>query len=139
MSRGTIQHRAAVFLAALQLALSLGLPLDLVLCSTARGHVAIESAVGDDCCPGHDDSATDRRSTSDPDCDGCTDTRISRTLLQRDASAAAHLVAPAHVLIVALPPTDSGFAARAGEPSGSGNAPAPPIALSTRRSVVLVV
>ncbi len=138
MVRGTIQHRAAVFLAALQLALSLGLPLDLVLCSTTRGHVAIESAVGDDCCPGHDDTAPGRRSSSDRDCDGCTDTPISRTLLQRDAQVDGHLVAPAHVLVVVVPVSDPGLAPSADEPWGATSPPRPS-ALTARRSVVLVV
>lgn len=62
----------AIASAALQLALSLGLTADLVVCTATSGHAAVESAYSADCC---DDHLLPEGVRADDDC-GCVDTPI---------------------------------------------------------------
>ena len=70
------RHRlGAALSAALQLALSFGLTANLVFCTDAAGHAAVESAYSADCCGDHVLPEGARRLAGDEDC-GCVDTPI---------------------------------------------------------------
>jgi hypothetical protein len=68
------RHRlGAAVSAALQLALSFGLTANLVFCTDAAGHAAVESAYSADCCGDH--VLPGGAGAGDEDC-GCVDTPI---------------------------------------------------------------
>ena len=75
------QRLAAVFSAALQLALSFGLGADLVFCTGAGGHVAVESAYSADCCDPHALPDGLQRTAGNGDC-GCIDTPILQSAIE---------------------------------------------------------
>lgn len=99
--RRAMTRWAAVGLTALQLVLSVALSLNLVVCSAANGHVAIESAVADDCCA--DEHTTSPAISRAPECGGCTDVPLSKTLVQRNEST-DHTVAARPVVWTSLLP-----------------------------------
>lgn len=127
----------AVFFALLQVAVTLGTAANLVFCSTASGHVAVESAFDEDCCPEPPLFGAFSIVGADDHC-GCVDT----PLLQSPVEARSRLalwVPQAHSGV--LP----GFAALdlAGASSDNGartDHPLTPEQLrAARRSVVLLV
>lgn len=76
------RHRlGAVLSAALQLALSFGLTANLVFCTDAAGHAAVESAYSADCCADHVLPEGVRRLAGEDDC-GCIDTPIFQSPVQ---------------------------------------------------------
>lgn len=126
---------------ALQIALSFGLALNLVVCRGTGGHVAVESALSD-CCTGHAPGGPEQGSAqlvaADSDCDGCTDTPLLQTAIQRERGSKDTLTRGPRLLLVAtrltsLRPAPSVFVTR-----DTHGAPPAPLA-SVRRSVVLVV
>jgi hypothetical protein len=82
--RRAVARRAAVGLTALQLVLTVALSLNLVVCSAADGHVAVESALADDCCA--DEHSAAPVVSRGPECGGCTDVPLAKTLIQRNES-----------------------------------------------------
>jgi hypothetical protein len=137
MIRGNAHRRAAVFVAAFHLALSFGLGINLVVCRSGNGHVAVESAL-EDCCPGYGLPERNQSLVPTSDCDGCTDTPLLQPVLQRNASSDREMVpAPELFSLGSLPSVRPG-------PSTVGvmladGATIPTVALSTRRSIVLLV
>jgi hypothetical protein len=132
------RHRLpAVLCAALQLALSLAVTADLVLCTEASGDVAVESAFSAECCDGHALPEGLRSKLDRDDC-GCTD----RPLLQGPVEVRSRLEQPVDapplaVGVVGASP-DVGPLASTWSPSGRWS-PAKASALVARRSVVLIV
>jgi hypothetical protein len=109
-----------------------------VICSSASGHVAIESALADDCCgAAHDPTPAVSRG---PDCGDCTDVPLGKTLVQRNEST-DHTASARPQLSASLlpPPVDAATrprpAASPHEPAVAGRPPA----LLALRAVVLVV
>jgi len=132
--------RGAVFAAGIQLVLSFALSLNLVVCSSATGHVAVESAF-DDCCSGHAVSdSIGSRAHSQEDCGGCTDRPLVETLLQRETRCDRSPLAPPQLMAPSMGATEFqsaspaiytvGLRQRATSQSGE---------LTARRSIVLLV
>lgn len=137
MIRRTAHSRTVLLVAALQLGLSFGLVLNLVVCRSASGHVAIESALTD-CCTNDPLSEPSRSLLPSSECDGCTDTPLLQTVLQRDSGSNRGLLPPPRLLSVGSPlptlrPAPPTVAVR------SANGAPPALALSAHRSVVLLV
>jgi hypothetical protein len=126
---------AAVFSAVLQLALSFCLTADLVLCSSAAGHVAVESAFSAECCNPH---VLPEGLRAGDDC-GCVDTPLFQSPVEvrsrlEHALASLQLVllpAFARPVLACSPLTCSASPAHRSGPSED--------ALTARRSVVLLV
>ena len=136
MSRRT-KSRTALIVAALQLTLSVGLGLNLVVCRSVGGHVAVESVLAD-CCTNGSPSEASWRPSSGSDCDGCVDTPLLQTVFQREAAPNRALQAPPQLLSVSAsvptpPLAPSSVAVR------DAHGAATTIALSSRRFVVLLV
>lgn len=126
------QGKAALFCASLQLALSFALTADLVLCRSASGHVAIESALSGDCCTSHGLPASVRESEH---C-RCIDTPLLDTPLDSRSKVVRALPGPPAALpgarSVAPPPlAGDGFTRTESRP--------PIESLAAIRSVVLLV
>lgn len=137
MTRGQAHSRVAFLVAAFQLALSFGLGLNLVVCRSATGHVAVESALNY-CCTSHAQPEPSRSLLPDSECDGCTDTPLLQAVIQRDTTSSRGLLSPPQLLCVDRSPPNLGLA-----PFTLGVRPAdsalPDAALSAHRSVVLLV
>lgn len=136
--RRAIARRAAVCLTALQLVLTVALSLNLIVCSSADGHVAVESALADDCCAGEHSAAP--ALSRGPECGGCTDVPLAKTLIQRN-DVTDHTAATRPLVSTAVLPPSVEASSRprpAGSPPERAGAAAPPI-LGQRRAVVLVV
>lgn len=131
-------RRAAVGLTALQLGLALALSLNLVVCRAADGHVAVESALADDCC-------ADARSAAPvvsriPECGGCTDVPLANALIQRNESTDRTASARPVVWTSLLPPPVSAASHPLPADSPHVRAVTPAAAvLDALRVVVLVV
>ncbi len=135
--RRTVARRAAVGLTALQLVLTVAFSLNLVVCSAANGHVAVESALADDCCA--DEHTATPALSREPDCGGCTDVPLSKSLIQRNESTDRSDATRPVVSTSLLPPVS--VAPRpfpAESPHGRAVTLAAPV-LDARRAVVLVV
>jgi hypothetical protein len=131
-------HRlVATLTLALQLALSFGLGANLVLCTDAGGHTAVESAYEADCCDDHVLPPGARSVAGDDGC-GCVD----RPIVQAPADVRQRLESAAPSVIHPLP---ASFAAHLVSPSlRCGPAPVRPSrvpvgAATGLRSVVLLV
>lgn len=136
MTRGRAHRRATLCVAVFQLALSLGL--GLVVCRTANGHVAIESAL-EDCCPGDALPESSRSLAPRSDCDGCTDTPLRQMGLQRTAASGRETVPAPELFSLGDPLSRCDPAAFALGVTRPDRAVAPPLALRARRSIVLLV
>jgi hypothetical protein len=127
----------ALLSAVLQFTLGSGSALGLVLCSSADGHVAIESSLRSDCCDDHGSAPSfDHGAASD--CGDCTDTPLLQVSVELRPKNHASLPTPQPTLLPALvvavsarPLRDSSIQ----QPSRAG----PRQALMSRRSIVLVV
>ena len=130
------RHRfAAVLVALLQLAVSLGTAANLVFCSTASGHVAVESAFDADCCDRPPLTQTFGRGRADDDC-GCIDTPLLQNPVEprsKSTQLSAHFDA-----IVALP-VDVATASLQHAAVPLQQALPPEQRLTARRSVVLLL
>lgn len=126
----------AVFLGALQLLLSLGTAANLVFCSAASGHVAVESAFDADCCDRPPWVDTFGLVHAEDGC-GCVDTPLLQSPVEpRSKSSLTQAVAlaafaPTGVIPGLEPP-------RCRHAPGAEPTRVPP-ELNARRSVVLVV
>ena len=137
MIRRTAHSRAALLVAALQVALSFGLALNLVICRSAGGHVEVESVFAD-CCTSSPLPEPSRSLLPSSECDGCIDTPLLQTVLERDSGSNRGLLSLPQLLSVSSPfPTLSPARSTAAVRPAHG-APAS-VALSTRRFVVLLV
>jgi hypothetical protein len=130
-------NRTALLVAVLQLALSFGLGLNLVVCRSTDGHVAVESVLAD-CCASHPLREPGRSLSPSSDCDGCVDTPLVQTALQRDPGPPRGLLPPPESLSVGSPFPTLPLAPSTVAVKPAHGAPAA-TALSTRRSVVLLV
>ena len=122
-------------IAAFQLAMSFGL--GLVVCHASNGHVAIESAL-EDCCPSGSLPESSRTLAPASDCDGCTDTPLRQAVLQRNASFEREMVAPPELFSLGVRFPSFGAVPSVAVTRAVG-APAAPLTLGARRSVVLRV
>ena len=132
------RHRLVATLAvALQLTLSFGLGANLVLCTDAGGHTAVESAYEADCCDDHVLPSGARSVSGDDGC-GC----IDRPIVQVPADVRQRLESTAPSVIHPLP---AFLAAHLASPSHRcGSLPSrpsrvPTAAATALRSVVLLV
>jgi hypothetical protein len=102
MIRRPSLKRTALLAAALQMVLSFGLALNLVVCCGTGGHVAVESVLAD-CCTSHSPSATSRSVSSTSACNGCIDTPLFQTVLQRDPDSIRGLLLLSQSLPIGFP------------------------------------
>lgn len=137
MTQRQAHSRVAFLVAALHLALSLGLGLNLVVCRSATRHVAVESSLND-CCTNSAQPEPSRSLLPDWECDGCTDTPLLQTVLQRDAPSNLGALPPPQLLCVGNSPPDLSLAPFVLGVWLADSAP-PDAALSARPSVVLLV
>lgn len=130
--------RVACVLAAVQLAVTFVAGLNLMVCRSADGHVAVESALAA-CCTGHGAAERDHALIPDRGCDDCTDTPLLQVVLSRGkAPDGPDRLAPAPCARVLSPrPPTLPWTAR-GLPLGA-RAAVPDLALSARRSIVFLV
>jgi hypothetical protein len=130
------RHRSgAVFFVGLQLALSVGTAANLVFCSTASGHVAVESAFDADCCPRPPLAQTFGRFHADDDC-GCIDTPLLQSPIE--ARSRSELLVSLGTVVLApviehVRPSPLALSAWASQ------ALVPEQRLAVRRSVVLLL
>lgn len=134
--RRAVARRAALCLMALQLVLTVALSLNLVVCSAANGHVALESASADGCCA--DEHVPAPSISRGPECGGCTDVPLAKTLIQRTESTDHAAGVRPRVSTAVLPPPIGVVRRIASAAFARALAPPPP-ALTARRVVVLVV
>lgn len=139
MIRGKTHSRAALFFAAIQLALGFGLSLNLVLCHSANGHVAIESAFADDCCTSYALPEPGSSLLPSSDCGGCTDTPLLEAVLQRAAASDRGILPPPQLVSLGFCLPSLGLAPSIVSVRPAEGALLPAVALSVRRSIVLLV
>lgn len=125
-------------IAGLQLALSFAFTADLVFCTAASGHVAVESAYGADCCDDHILPDSAGRRGGDEGC-GCVDTPILQSPGEaRQRSEYAPPSPQTRLLPAFLAPHRAGAVPTSG-PILIRRSCAPGQAPPSRRSVVLLV
>ena len=132
---GTRHRLAASLSAALQLALSFGLTANLVLCTEASGHAAVESAYSADCCDDHVLPEGVRRVSEDEGC-GCVDTPVLQSPVEMRQRL--EYAPPAPQVPAFLAPDLARFRSKAGTAPVLRSSP-PEWVLTVRRSVVLLV
>ena len=138
MARGKACRRAALVVAAFHLAVCFGLGINLVVCRSGNGHVAVESAL-EDCCPSYGPSERSPSLVPASDCDGCTDTPLLQPVLQRTATSDREMVPPPELFSLGSPlPSVRPGPSTVGVTLADG-ATVPTVALSARRSIVLLV
>ena len=138
MSRGNAHRRAALFVAAFHIAVGFGLGSNLVVCRSGNGHVAVESAL-EDCCPSYGPSERSPSLVPASDCDGCTDTPLLQPVLQPNATSDRGMVPPPELFSLGTPlPSVRPGPSTVGVMLADG-ATVRTVALSTRRSIVLLV
>jgi hypothetical protein len=131
-------HRLrAVIFAVLQMTLSLGTAANLVFCSAASGHVAVESAFSVDCCPRPPLAEAFGIVHADDTC-GCVDTPLLQNPMEPRSRSGLSLPHEYPVTLSAvIPPAPHGRRA-----AGHGLTPSPPIVeqrMAARRFVVLLI
>jgi hypothetical protein len=127
------RHRlGAALSAALQLALSFGLTANLVFCTDAAGHAAVESAYSAECCGDH--VLPGGAGAGDEDC-GCVDTPILQSPVEA-RQRSEYVPSPAQGLLAFLRPYP---VAAAPQWRPILRSPAFPGVASLSRSVVLLI
>lgn len=129
------RHRfRAVLFAALQLGLSMGTAANLVFCSAASGHVAVESAFEADCCDRP--PLTQTFSHADDGC-GCVDTPLLQSPIE-SRSKGARLIVLLDATVLPSATSTSGSSPLATRIMGQ-HEPVPEQRLAAHRSVVLLL
>lgn len=101
MTRRPTHSGVTLIVAAIQLALGLGLSHNLVLCRGANGHVAVETVSFDDCQALPVSGESDLSVQLHEKCGDCTDTPLLIAIAQPDASAERRMQCPPQMLSLA--------------------------------------